>query len=94
MEYKCVVKVGSESFKKADTYYHARTLRVLKRKTNYDILDDEVQSVGVFDALSGILNLISVGDGIYELRAVNISRCHETGHTDGWDLKLYPYEEG
>lgn len=93
MENRCVVSVGTEAFKRGNTYFYGRTLRVIKSLTTYNLLEEECQSVGTQDGLENILNLQTVEDGRYSVEVVNISRDWETGHTDGWDIKLVPFEE-
>jgi hypothetical protein len=84
----CVVSVGTEAFKRGNTYHYSRTLRVLKSETTYDILGDVVQSIGTQEALESIVNLHDVSDGKYLLVACNISRDWETNMIDDYDLKL------
>lgn len=87
----CIVRVGTESYKRGDVYFHGRTLRVMKKSTNYDLLSDEVDAVGVHEALGGIINLHSVEDGLYVVGVTNISHDWESGVIDGWELKLFLY---
>ena len=93
MENKCVVKVQTEAYKRGDTYFYGKSLRVLQKITTYDLLKEECDSIGTFDGLENIINLSKIADGKYYLEAVNISKDWETGYTDGWDLKLIPFEE-
>lgn len=86
--FNCVVMVGTEAFKRGSTYHFSRTLRVLKSETNYDILEDVAQSVGVQEALESIVNIHDVPDGKYLLTVCNVSRDWETNIIDDYDLKL------
>lgn len=93
MDNVCVVRLTTEGYKKGDTYIYAKTLRVLKRLSSYNLLEDECQSISIVDGLENILNLTDVTDGKYFLEACNISRDCETGYIDDWDFKLIPYIE-
>lgn len=86
--FNCVVMVGTEAFKRGNTYHFSRTLRVLKSETDYDILEDVAQSVGVQEAIESIVNLHDVPDGKYLLIVCNVSRDRETNIIDDYDLKL------
>lgn len=87
-DFNCVVMVGTEAFKRGNTYHFSRTLRVLKSETTYDILEDVAQSIGVQEALESIVNLHDVADGKYLLIVCNVSRDWETNAIDDYDLKL------
>lgn len=89
---RCVVKVQSEAYKRGDTYFYGKSIRVLQKLTTYDILRDECDNIGIFDGIENILNLNSVKDGKYYLEPVNVSRDCETGYIDDWDFKLIPLE--
>lgn len=88
----CVVRVGTEGFKRGDTYFYGRTIRVIRRKTKYDLLHDDCQQVGIQEAIENILNINSVEDGLYQLLMCNISKDCETGYIDDFNLKLVKYE--
>jgi len=92
-ECTCIVKVGTEAYKRGGVYFYARTIRVMKRLTSYDILSDEVDAVGTLEGLEGIINLQSAEDGLYVISVCNLSYDWESGLTDGYDLKLVPYTE-
>lgn len=89
----CVVRVGTSGYKRGDTYFYGRTLRVLQSKTTFDYLKDEAESVGVEDGISNITNLDRVEDGLYDLVMTNISRDYESGYADDWSYTLYPHKE-
>jgi len=93
MDYQCVVRVQTEAYKRGATYFYGKSLRVLQKQSTFDLLKEECDSVGITDGIENILNLHKVGDGVYSLVAVNLTEDPETGYTDGWDLKLTPYEE-
>lgn len=92
-DWSCIVRVGTEGFKRGDTYFYGRTLRVLKSKTDFDAIHEESQNIGVQEALENIVNLQSVEDGLYRLVMYNLSHDWESGHIDDWNLKLIKYEE-
>ncbi len=87
----CVVKVETEAYKRGDKYFFGKSLRVVKTKSTFDLLEEEVSNVGIVDALEYILNLDQCEAGLYYLTTCNISTDWETGCVDGWDLKLVPY---
>lgn len=89
---KCVVNVKTESYQRGKSYFYGRTIRVLERLTTYNQLKEEVDMVGTFEALGGIINLDSVEDGVYNLVCVNKTYDWESGNIDSCDLKLVPYE--
>lgn len=90
-KYISVVKVTTEAYQRGDSYLIGKTLRTLKKKSNYDFLKDECDGCGVFDALARIVNLHKVDDGEYLLVTCNECTDYETGYLDDWDLKLVPY---
>lgn len=92
-ESKCIVKVQTEAYKRGDTYFYGKSIRVLQKLTTYDVLRDECDNVGICDGLENILNLNSVKDGKYYLQPINISKDIETGYIDDWDFKLIPFDE-
>ena len=89
----CIVRVATEAYERSGTYFYGKTLRVLKRLSNHDLLKDECNSVGISECLENITNLKEVDDGKYRLLACNFSTDYETGWTDGWALKLIKYED-
>lgn len=88
----CTVRVADEIYKRGDMYFVGKSIRVLKSKTNYDFLREEVMSVGVADALENIVNLHLCAAGLYELVATNVSH-DEYGQVDDWTLMLTPCKE-
>lgn len=88
---QCMVMVGTEAYKRGNTYHMGRTIRVLQSETTFDILHEDSDAIGIHDALSQIININYVQDGKYKLIAVNQSRDWETGHIDDYDLKLVPH---
>lgn len=59
----------------------------LKRNSSgYNILEEEARNVGAMDAMPR--NMSKMEEGIYEVKACNISRDWETGEVDGciWNL--------
>jgi hypothetical protein len=89
----CVVRVGTEAFKRGDTYFYGRTIRVIKKKTDVDYLHDDCQQVGTQEAIENILNIHTVEDGIHQLVMCNVSKDWETGYVDDFNFKLVPFEE-
>lgn len=92
MDKICVVRMGTEAFKRGDTYFYGRTIRVIKKKTEVDYLHEDCQNVGIQEAIENILNIHIVKDGIYQLVFCNVSKDCETGYIDDFNFKLLPYE--
>lgn len=90
---KCVVRVQTEAFKRGDTYFYGKSVRVLKKLTGYDLIHEEVGNIGIQEALENILNLGEVQNGVYELVIGHRSYDIETGYLDDWDFRLIPYVE-
>lgn len=90
-DYTCVVKVGTEAYKRGDTYFYGKTLRILKKLTTLDLVAEECMNIGIQEGLENILNLRNCDDGVYNLIVTNISKDYESGYVDDWDLKLFPY---
>lgn len=89
----CVVRVQTEGYKKGDTYFYGKSVRVLKRKTTFDLIHEEVSNIGVIDGLENIINLVNISDGLYEVVVAHESYDCETGYLDDWSFKLVPYIE-
>lgn len=85
---KCVVRVQDECYRRGDSYFLGKSIRVIKRLTQHDVLADEVDSVGVKDGLENILNLADCRPGLYEMVMCNHSRDIESGYLDAWSWKL------
>jgi hypothetical protein len=92
-KFVCVVKVETEAYKRGNKYFYGKTLRVIKSKSTFDLLEEEVSNVGIMDTLEYILNLDQCETGLYYLVTCNHSFDIESGHVDGYDLRLEPYIE-
>lgn len=90
---KCVVRVQTEAYKRGNTYFYGKSIRVLKGKTTFDFLHEESQAIGIQDALENILNLDELSNGVYEFVIANQSYDIESGYLDDWGLRLIPYIE-
>lgn len=91
----CVVRLSTSMWDKNGAFYVQRCVKTLKRKSKQfgmDLIHEECSNVGAYDFHSLIINLDETPDGIYILKHVNISRDYESGHVDGYDFKLIPYE--
>lgn len=89
----CIVRVGTSGYKRGDTYFYGRTIRVLQSKSTYDYMADEAQAVGVEDGAALIVNIDKVPDGLYRMEMSNVGYDYESGYADDWEYTLYPYEE-
>lgn len=43
----CIVKIKTEAFKRGDSYFYGKSIRVIKRLTTFDILKEESDMVGI-----------------------------------------------
>lgn len=89
----CVVKLETEAYKRGNKYFYGKSIRVIKSKTTFDLLEEEVQNIGIVEGIENIINLHECDTGMYWLAACNISRDIESGYIDDWNLKLVPYKE-
>ena len=87
-----VYRLSTDWYKRGDAFVQAKTLRCLRRKSEYDILGEEFDSIGG-EVFESIINLDKVEDGLYSLITVNHSYDCEYGTLDDYDLKLVPYTE-
>lgn len=89
----CVVKLTTESFKRGDTYFSGKSLRVMKRLSRgYDMLKEEVLLLGVYDFFDSIeLDISELDDGLYVLDYSSFWTDWETGHSEPEGYKLTPY---
>lgn len=85
----CTVRIADEMYKRGNTYFVGKSVRVLKSQTNYDYLAEEVMNVGVTEALENVVNLHLCAAGLYELTATRVS-YDEYGHIEDWTLTLIP----
>ena len=93
-EDKTVVRLKTEVYTSGNRLVIKRTLSNLKRKsTGFNLLEDEISQAGAEDVYHSIVNLNESEDGIYELVMCNLTTDWETGHVDGWKLKLIPFKE-
>jgi hypothetical protein len=66
-----------------------KSLITLRRESEgYQILDDDSAMGGAESTVRSIENLDDCPDGVYLVRACNMSRDHESGVVDGYDLRL------
>jgi hypothetical protein len=73
---------------KRGNIHEKRSLLTLKRQSvGYNFLLDYFKDTGD----TRLNNLGDCLDGIYEVRACNLSYDQETGLLDDWDFKLVPY---
>lgn len=89
---RCIVRVATEAFIRGGTVFYGRTIRTMKRKSNYDLLLDQIGVCDVCSTIELIQNFNEVSDGIYELAVVNWHQDYWTGEVD-YELKLLPFKE-
>jgi hypothetical protein len=69
-----------------------KSLAFLRRKcAGFNVLEEEADAIGAKDTARIIINLDECADGIYEVVVCNESHDFESGHVDGYDLKLFPF---
>jgi len=84
-----IIRLQTSFWRDSRGVYSRKSLTYLRRKSKgYHALEEECGAVGAEDAMNAIINLDECGDGIYEAIVCNISHDYESGHIDGWDLKL------
>lgn len=90
----CIVKIKTEAFKRGDSYFYGKSIRVIKRLTTFDLLSEESGMIGIQEALENILNINeTLKNGYYELVVCHKSFDIESGYLDDWNFKLIPYIE-
>ena len=91
---RCVVRVRTSTW--ADSYgrgVHTKKslLFLYKQCTGFNVLEEEIGSVGAEEAMRNIVNLSKAEDGIYTVEIRNMSRDYETGYSDYWEYELVPF---
>lgn len=85
---KCVVRVREECYKRGDSYFLGKSVRVIKHLSTIDIMRDEVNNIGIDEAMNSITNLHEVSDGLYMVVFTDRTYDFESGAIDGYNLKL------
>lgn len=89
----CVVRLRTTQWSDCRGVHIKKSLVYLRRLSHgYNLLEEEVASLGAPDTISGFINLNNCPDGVYTVETCNISRDWESGHIDSYDLKLVPYK--
>ena len=71
-----------------------KSLTFLRRQCEgFNVLDEDVDSMGAEEVLPRILNLNGVEDGIYVVVLCNERHDYETGCVDDYDYRLVPAGE-
>jgi hypothetical protein len=66
----------------------------LKRQSSgINFLYEDVNAVDAETTICSITNLNECGDGVYKVVPWNIHRDRESGHPDGCDFKLIPFNK-
>jgi len=88
----CVVKITTTIWADRRGLHTKKSITFLRRKcTGFNVLEEDAGAIGAADAVNSILNLDECGDGIYEVIVCNETHDWESGHVDGYDLKLIPF---
>ena len=88
----CVVKLTTTTWADKRGLHIKKSLTYLRRKCKgYNAIEEEVSATGAYDTARIIINLDECVDGIYEVAVCNETHDFETGHVDGYDLKLIPF---
>lgn len=86
---KCIVRIRTNAYLSKGVLTIKRTIRRLARKsTGFNFFNEEIGMVGADEVAGMIVNLSSVEDGEYQLVLCDIRTDWETGHVDGYKLKL------
>jgi hypothetical protein len=89
-----VVRVKTSYWNDGRGLHTRKSLTYLKRKCRaFNFLAEDAEAVGAYQVMPRIINLDEVGDGVYEVITVNVSRDYESGYVEEWDYKLVPYDE-
>lgn len=90
----CVVKLATTTWADNRGLHTKKSITFLRRKcAGFNVLEEEAGAVGAVDAVNSILNLDECEDGIYEVIVCNETHNWESGHVDGYDLKLIPFKD-
>jgi hypothetical protein len=91
--FRSVVRVVTQAYETSRGVHVRKSILYLKRLSDGpNVLKDDVDAIGAEDAISAVLNLHEVPDGVYELRVCDVSREYETGYVDDWSYKLIPFD--
>ena len=88
----CVVKLATTIWADKRGLHIKKSLTYLRRKcAGYNSIEEEVSAIGAEDTARIIINLDECADGVYEVAVCNETHDWESGHVDGYDLKLIPF---
>ena len=88
----CVVKLATTAWADKRGLHIKKSLTYLRRKcSGYNSIEEDVSAIGAEDTARTIINLDECADGIYEVAVCNETHDWESGHVDGYDLKLIPF---
>ena len=90
-----IVRLSTSYFKSKNGIHCKKTIRPLKRLSSgyYDILEDEIDAIGVQEAVEKIENLYACADGIYELICCDCNYDWESGCLEEFNYTLIPYKK-
>ena len=90
---RCVVRVRTSTWADRRGVHTKKSLLFLyKQCAGFNVLEEEIGSVGAEEAMRNIVNLSKAKDGIYTVELCNISRDYETGYNDYWEYELVPFD--
>ena len=88
----CVVRLTTTTWADKRGLHIKKSLTYLRRKcVGYNAIEEEVRATGADYAARIIVNLDECVNGIYEVAVCNETHDWESGHVDGYDLKLIPF---
>lgn len=93
----CVVRLKTEYFTRGCRSIMSICISEMSRLSKGNHLGwwgEEVDLLGVEDALKMVVNLHDCEDGLYYLTTANETFDRDSGHLDSYDLKLIAYEKG
>ncbi len=94
MKRDCVVRLKTSSYKDSKGgLVSTRCLHTLKRRTTFDLLEQELSDCGANHVFSSIININECEDGVYKLVVCDKEPNYETGYLEDWKLQLIRCEE-
>lgn len=86
---RCVVKLITSAWSTKNGLYLKKSLTFLRRQcSGFNILEEDLSSIGADDVITNIINLNECDDGVYEVVMCNKSYDIESGYVDCYDYKL------
>lgn len=88
-----VFRLTTSYWKDSRGTYCRKSLQCLRRLSNCDWIDEEIDAGSVDLFWKSLTNIDKCKDGLYVIETCNESRSWESSHIDGYDYVLKPYIE-